>query len=117
MKKGSLFKLIVSSILIIIGVFVFVFNIVIVYNGDLKYLGYKSVVATVTSVQSKSSDGKEYYQASYNYEIKNESFAYNSNFTSDKNKFVIGEEGIIRYNPKNPIQCFLMEDSVLFNYL
>ena len=117
MKKGIIVKLILSAILIIVGVFGLVYNVVIVYNGDLKYLSYKSVESTVTSVQSMYADGNTYYQAVFSYDIGGVSYTHNSDYTTDDSKYIIGATSIVRYDPNNPNSSFLMEDGVIFNYL
>jgi len=109
--------MIVAAIMIVVGVFGLVYNIVIVYNGDLKYLSYKSADATISSVQSSYIDGNTYYQAVYSYDIGGVSYTYSSKYTTDSEKYTIGEKSMIRYNANNPSSSYLMEDSILFNYL
>ena len=117
MKKGVIVKMIIAAILIVVGVFGVVYNLVIVYNGDLKYLRYKGVDATITSVNSSYSDGDSLYQAVYSYEISGVGYTYSSSYTSDSSKYVIGDKAVIRYDSKNPSNSFLMEDGIIFNYL
>ena len=117
MKKGVIVKMIIAAILIVVGVFGLVYNIVIVYNGDLKFLNYKSVNATVSSVNSSYSDGKNYYQATYEYQVNGSNYSYSSGFTTDSSKYIISDTAVIRYNPNNPGSAYLMEDGMVYNYL
>ena len=117
MKKGIIIKLVLAAVLIVVGVFGLVYNSIIVYTGDLKYFGYRDMKVSVSSVQTTPVEDKMFYQAFFNYEIDNTSYSYSSNLTSDESKYVVGQEVVIRYNPKNPVQCNIKEKEVLYNYL
>ena len=117
MKKGVIVKMIISAILIVIGVFGVVYNLVIVYNGDLKFLGYKGVDAYISSVNSTYSDQESLYQAVYSYNIGGVDYTYTSSYTSDLSKYTVGDKSVLRYNPKNPSSSFIMEDGIIYNYL
>ena len=100
MKKGVIVKIIIAAILIVVGTFGCVYNIIFCYRGDLKYFGYKDLKVNVTSVRSTEIEGKKYYQAFFNYEIDNTSFSYSSDLTSDSSKYIVDKEFVITYNPK-----------------
>jgi len=117
MKKGVIVKIIIAAILIVVGVFGCVYNVIFCYKGDLKYLGYRDLKVNVTSVRTTEIEGKTYYQAFFNYEIDNTSFSYSSDLTSDSSKYIVDKEFTIRYNPKNPTDIFIKERDVVNNYL
>lgn len=117
MKKGIIVKFIIAAILITVGVFGCVYNLIFCYKGDLKYFGYKDMDVKVTSVKTTEIDGKIYYQAFFNYEIDNTSFSYSSDLTSDSSKYIVDKEFTIRYNPKNPTDISIKEIDVVYNYL
>ena len=60
MKKGVIVKIIIAAILIVVGTFGCVYNIIFCYRGDLKYFGYKDLKVNVTSVRTTEIEGKKY---------------------------------------------------------
>jgi cytochrome c oxidase assembly protein Cox11 len=117
MKKSKIVVTIISAIIIVVGVFALVYNAVIVYNSDLKYLTYKNIEATISTVQSSYIDGNVYYRATYTFSIDGISYNCPSDFSADENKYVVGDTAAIRYNSKNPTDCYVSENSRTFNYL
>lgn len=117
MKKSKLIGVIISAIVIIVSVFAVVYNAVIVYNSDLKSITYKNIEGTISVVQSSFVDGKSYYNAVYSFSIDNTSYSCNSDITDDVDKYKVGETAIIRYNPKNPSNCYIDTNKYLWNYL
>ena len=115
MKKCEMIKIVLSAILIVVGVIGVVYNLVIVFNGDLKYFNYKTTNASVTSIQELNNKDQDYYQISFNYKIGDGVYSYSTIIL--ESKYNIGDEVLIRYNPDKPVNCFLMDESVLFNYL
>jgi len=117
MKKSKMVVTIVAAIIIIVGVFAMVYNFVIVYNSDLKYLTYKSINATVSTVQSAYVDGDSFYKATYSFSINGTGYSCDSGFTTDQNKFIENPTATVRYDPKNPSNCYLVTESRTWNYL
>ncbi len=117
MKKSKIVGTIVAAVVIVVGVFVLVYNAVIVYNSDLKYISYKSVEGTVSTVQSSYVDGVSYYMATYSFIVDGTSYNCDSGLTDDGTKYQVGGTATIRYNPKIPSNCFIESNSRIWNYL
>ena len=117
MKKSKIVGTVISAIVIVVGVFAVVYNAVIVYNADLKYLTYKNIEGTVTAVQSSIVDGKNYYRATYSFIVNGTSYSCSSGYTEEEDKYIAGESATIRYNTKNPSSCYVADESRVWNYL
>ena len=117
MKKSKIAVTIIAAIIVVVGVFAMVYNFVIVYNSDLKYVTYKNVEANIASVQSAYVDGDSYYKASYSFIVDGLAYGCDSNFTSDPEKYSVGDTALVRYNPKNPNLCYVSDDNRTWNYL
>ena len=117
MKKSKIVGTIIAAIIIIVGSFALVYNAVIVYNSDLKFLSYKNIDATIASVNSTYIDGVSYYRGVYSFNIDGIGYSCNSSYSSDVDEYVVGMTGTVRYNPKSPSNCFLADDSRTWNYL
>lgn len=117
MKKSKIVGTIISAIVIVVGVFAVVYNAVIVYNSDLKYISYKNIEGTVSVIQSSYVDGKSYYRATYSFTVDGMNYSCASDFTDDVDKYIVGETATIRYDAKSPNNCFIVMDSRIWNYL
>ena len=117
MKKSKIVGTIISSIVVVAGVFFVVYNAVIVYNSDLKYLSYRSVDATISTVQSTYIDGKNYYMATYSYVIDGMTYKVDTGFTSDEKKYIVGSTGTVRYDTKVPSNSYIDDGKFIWNYL
>jgi len=117
MKKSRIVGTIIAAVIIVIGVFALVYNGVLVFNEDLKYFSYKSVDASVSSVQSSYVDGETFYKATYSFSINGASYACNSDPTDDDEEYIIGSTATVRYDPNNPSSCFVVESGSVFHYL
>ena len=117
MKKSKIVLTIMAAVIIVVGVFTMVYNFVIVFNSDLKYLTYRSVEASVATVQSAYSDGDSFYKASYSFYVDGMGYGCDSGFTADPDKYTVGDKAMVRYNPKNPTMCYLVGEDKTWNYL
>lgn len=118
MKKSKMIGVVISAIVIIVSVFAVVYNAVIVYNSDLKYISYKNVEATVTGVQAAAyADGKSYYSATYSFTIDGATYSCSSPLTADFDEYKTGDVATVRYDTKNPNNCFLDSSSGVWSYL
>lgn len=118
MKKSKMIGVIISAIVIIVSVFAVVYNAVIVYNSDLKYISYKNIEGTVSSVQAASySDGKSYYNATYTFTINGSIYNCNSSLTEDFDEYKTGDVATVRYDTKNPNNCFIDSGDSIWSYL
>lgn len=62
---------------------------------------------TISKIEHRMMDRKREYIPIYFYKINGKEYYYQGSPTNSKNKFHVGDETYLLYNPENPSQCLV----------